>query len=448
MARNRISVSATPDEVFAVLSDPYRYPEWVLGTTEVVSADGSWPKAGSSFDYRAGPPPLVWPGSTEVVDVDPPRRLVLQTTLPIGGVHIDIEIHPADEGSTIFITEHATVPSLRHPLEPAFHLRNTFTLPSLKANVEGRERETIGWDHLEAAGHGGHWLDEPGYEDVVDATDRCYLAVTTSSGPHVTPVAFTVSSGRIWFASERSSLKVRMIGRDPIVGVLLRDEETSVVVSGRANVFDPLRPWEMGSIEKARAVPALSRYLVGVAGRIGGYLRGSPAALLSLDPTSRVLVSIAPEGLALVENGTVIDRRGPDIGGGVEHLSDLPDAPGEPFDLKDTPSAVAELAEDGRVPAVVGWEGSDGILALPAYWHPERDLASVPRDLMDGSHEAPASLCIDSEGGSSLDDQKGLLIRGGGRVVATGARYAAIAIDQEKTTAWAAADSSTTTAAN
>ena len=345
MARNRISVSATPDEVFAVLSDPYKYPEWVLGTTEVVAADGSWPKTGSSFDYRAGPPPLVWSGTTEVVDVDPPRRLVLQTTLPIGGVHIDIEIHPAEEGSTIFITEHATVPSLRHPLEPGFHLRNTFTLPSLKAHVEGRERETFGRDHLEAAGHGGHWLDQPGYEELLESADRCYLAVTTSSGPHVTPVAFTVSAGRIWFVSERSSLKVRMIGRDPNVGVLVRDGERSVVVSGRANVYDPMRPWEMGSIEKARALPALSRYLFGVAGRIGGYLRESPAALLSLDPTSRVLVSIAPDGLALVENGTIIDRRGPDIGGGVEHLADLHDAPGEPLDLDEAPHGVAELAE-------------------------------------------------------------------------------------------------------
>ena len=47
-----------------------------------------------------------------------------------------------------------------------------------------------------------------------------------------------------------------------------------------------------------------------------------------------------------------------------------------------------------------------------------------------------------------MEEQKGLLVRGGGRVVATGALYAAIAIDQEKTTVWAAAETNTSTAAS
>ena len=49
MARNRVHIHASPEEVFAVLADPERYPDWVVGAAGIRDADESFPAAGSRF---------------------------------------------------------------------------------------------------------------------------------------------------------------------------------------------------------------------------------------------------------------------------------------------------------------------------------------------------------------------------------------------------------------
>src|SRR5947199_90898 len=58
MARDRVVVAAAPERVFEVLSDPFAYGHWVVGTRQVLGAEGSWPQPGSSLRYDAGVGPL------------------------------------------------------------------------------------------------------------------------------------------------------------------------------------------------------------------------------------------------------------------------------------------------------------------------------------------------------------------------------------------------------
>ena len=445
MARNRITIEATPSEVFDTLSDPFAYPAWVVGTADVVGSEGSWPKPRSRFSYRAGPFPLRWQGTTEVIVSEADRRLVLRTTLPFGTVEIDIELHATERGTEVSLTEVATDAPARIAFDVAFHFRNAETLARLKCLVEGGTERMVHSDALPALARGLHWLDESDYADVIGASELCYLAVATKTGPHVTPTVFTYSSGRVWILTPRSSLKARRLSRRSQAGVLFRSGDRSVMVAGRATVLDPARLWlPEDLLERARALPALGRYVVDQRETLGGFLSGSMSSLNDLNPVERVLVSVAPEAALLVERGEVLTRRGgrPDPDGEPDD-ADPTQHRGAAFDLHEVPDSIAALATGRRIRAVLAVEAPWGPLALPAHWHGERSLASVPTGLLGNFTEGDVGLCLDADDGPDLDDKEGMLVRGRGRVIGSQGGYAAVEIEQDKTTVWRGVDTKT-----
>ena len=435
MAINRIEVAASPEAVFDVLDDPFSYADWVVGTGEITEADPEWPRVGSSFDYRIGFPPAVWRGSTEIVAYEQNRLVSLRTLLPIGPVVIHIEIETTEAGSCVTLTEGPELRLMQQALDPGLHVRNAQTLANLKALVEGRTPGLL--DPVSALAPGPHWLSVPGFADVLNEADRCHLAIETKSGPHVTPTAYTTSSGRFWMLVDRSSLKARVLAKRSRTGIVVRAGERSVVVSGEAELVDPLRfliPEHL--VARLQAGPALLRYLAGNRDRLRGYLSGSLKSLPLLNPAKRILVSVAPRSALLVEGDRVVDRRGQrSEGSALRHLRSA-SGKGAALDLDIVPDAVTELAEEGRSPAVVAWGSPSGPLALPAHWHATRRLASVPAVLLQGMTEAPAALCLETEDDSTLDDLEGMVVRGQGRVRGVRGGYAAIEIDSDKTTAW------------
>ena len=72
MATTHQQISAPPERVFAVLSDPQSYGDWVVGSDTIRDADSAWPDAGSRFYHRVGAGPLKLNDHTEVLEVDPP----------------------------------------------------------------------------------------------------------------------------------------------------------------------------------------------------------------------------------------------------------------------------------------------------------------------------------------------------------------------------------------
>jgi NAD(P)-dependent dehydrogenase (short-subunit alcohol dehydrogenase family)/uncharacterized protein YndB with AHSA1/START domain len=143
MARNRVHIDAAPEDVFAVLSNPYCYPEWVVGAAGVRDHDESFPEVGSRFHHEVGTWPLNLKDHTEVVEVEPPHRIVLKAKArPLGTATIAIDLEESAGGTELSMDEHPgdrlTSLVAGNPLaDTALRVRNAEALARLKRLVEG-----------------------------------------------------------------------------------------------------------------------------------------------------------------------------------------------------------------------------------------------------------------------------------------------------------------------
>jgi NAD(P)-dependent dehydrogenase (short-subunit alcohol dehydrogenase family)/uncharacterized protein YndB with AHSA1/START domain len=143
MARNRVHVDALPEEVFAVLADPDCYPGWVVGAAGIRDYDEEFPAVGSRFHHKVGSWPVGLRDHTEVMEVAPPRRLVLKAKArPLGTATIKLDLEESAGGTMVRMEE---VPGDRltslvagNPLaDTALRVRNAGALARLKRLVEG-----------------------------------------------------------------------------------------------------------------------------------------------------------------------------------------------------------------------------------------------------------------------------------------------------------------------
>jgi NAD(P)-dependent dehydrogenase (short-subunit alcohol dehydrogenase family)/uncharacterized protein YndB with AHSA1/START domain len=143
MARNRVHIHAAPEEVFAVLSDPDCYPRWVVGAADIRDRDEDFPAVGSRFHHKIGSWPVGLNDHTEVAELEPPRRIVLQAKArPLGTARIEIELRERVGGTELTMEE---VPGDRltslvagNPIaDTALRIRNAEALARLKRLVEG-----------------------------------------------------------------------------------------------------------------------------------------------------------------------------------------------------------------------------------------------------------------------------------------------------------------------
>jgi len=143
MARNRVQIDAAPEEVFAVLSDPDCYPKWVVGAAGIRDQDENFPKVGSRFHHKVGSWPIGLNDHTEVIEVDPPRRIVLQAKArPLGTATIAIDLAESAGGTELTIEEtpgdRLTSLFAGNPVaDQALRVRNAEALSRLKRLVEG-----------------------------------------------------------------------------------------------------------------------------------------------------------------------------------------------------------------------------------------------------------------------------------------------------------------------
>jgi uncharacterized protein YndB with AHSA1/START domain len=114
-AEVRVTVPAAPKAVFAVLSDPETYPEWLSGAQHVRQVNGS-------------------NGSVD----DPPSRLELEVQAgPVKGI-VEFELERTGDGTLVTFRERITgmlevaMPVLRGPI----FLRNKASLDKLRQRFE------------------------------------------------------------------------------------------------------------------------------------------------------------------------------------------------------------------------------------------------------------------------------------------------------------------------
>jgi NAD(P)-dependent dehydrogenase (short-subunit alcohol dehydrogenase family)/uncharacterized protein YndB with AHSA1/START domain len=168
MARNRVHIDAAPGEVFAVLADPCRYPDWVVGAAGIRDQDEGFPEVGSRFHHKVGSWPVGLEDHTEVLEVDPPHRLVLKAKArPLGTAMIALHLQESAGGTELLMEERPgdrlTSLVIGNPVaDTALRVRNAEALARLKRVVEGapegepiREREIANQRVLITGGSSG-----------------------------------------------------------------------------------------------------------------------------------------------------------------------------------------------------------------------------------------------------------------------------------------------------
>lgn len=143
MAVTTVHVKTDPAAVWRVLSDGWLFPLWVVGASRIRQVDDTWPEPGSRLHHSVGLWPVLTDDHTEVVAVDPERRLELQARAwPLGEARVVLSLAADGDGTTVTIEEdltHGPGALLPGPLRAgALHWRNTETLRRLRLLAEGR----------------------------------------------------------------------------------------------------------------------------------------------------------------------------------------------------------------------------------------------------------------------------------------------------------------------
>ncbi|WP_110182777.1 SRPBCC family protein [Nocardioides solisilvae] len=148
MSENRRIVKAPVEDVWAVLSDGWLYPLWVVGASRMRKVDDGWPAVGTRLHHSVGSWPLLIDDTTSVAEVEEGRRLVLTARAwPAGEATVEIELHPATGTSSptteVVIREDARkgparlIPSALR--QPPLVWRNTEALRRLAYLAERRQ---------------------------------------------------------------------------------------------------------------------------------------------------------------------------------------------------------------------------------------------------------------------------------------------------------------------
>ncbi len=141
MATTHIQIDVPPERVFLVLATPGTYADWVVGSDVIRDADPDWPAVGTRFYHRVGFGPFKVEDHTEVIEVDPPHRLVLHARArPVGTALVTFVLEPRGEGTYVTMTETAGDPLSRLSINPLadwlVRRRNDITLRRLKRIAE------------------------------------------------------------------------------------------------------------------------------------------------------------------------------------------------------------------------------------------------------------------------------------------------------------------------
>ena len=142
MATNRRVLSCAPEHVFAVLSNGWLYPTWVVGASRMRDVEASWPAVGARIHHSFGVWPVLIDDTTSILEWDPPRHAKLKARgWPMGSAHVVIDVEPEPGGCRVTISEDAVEgPGLLIPKpvrDAAILLRNKETLQRLAYLAEG-----------------------------------------------------------------------------------------------------------------------------------------------------------------------------------------------------------------------------------------------------------------------------------------------------------------------
>jgi carbon monoxide dehydrogenase subunit G len=136
----RTEVAVTPEVVWAVISDPRTYPDWLVGAQRIRAVDPAFPAPGTEFHHSVGATEeATIDDTTQATHADPPFRLGLEVHAGPFEADVELLVLPSPEGSEIRFRERpkggwiALTPVLR----PFLHARNAASLRRLRGLLDG-----------------------------------------------------------------------------------------------------------------------------------------------------------------------------------------------------------------------------------------------------------------------------------------------------------------------
>ena len=247
---------------------------------------------------------------------------------------------------------------------------------------------------------------------------QAYVAVASTRGPHVTPELYAWSGDRLWFAAASSTLKAKVLRRDPSLGAVVNVAGRSVILTGTVEVFDPRNP--LAVLGRLPQLPGVARALTSFTTRnaadllafVGDTASGRLGHRL---PPVRLLFALSPERIALVENDALVGHWG---------WSVRPDTEDDPVPV-------------GGERAVAAFPGP---VALPVRWFAERSRLHLARPLTGLLERSavrgrfPISVVVDDYTAPGPAAKRGALMRGEGRAI--GGDLCEIEVEAERIVEW------------
>lgn len=220
----------------------------------------------------------------------------------------------------------------------------------------------------------------------------CYVTAETRWGPHLTPLVFVVSEGRMWLTTSRASVKARVWRTDPNLAGMVPAGERAVSFAGRAATFDLLDAdtWER-TIHRVTAISAASaRFVRKNAKFFAGYAFDARHLPLAWTPPGRVFVEVEMDRAALLDvaSGRVLDTWG--AWPGARRTRPTPAAGASFRARRRGPDPLDALPGEVRGPlgragsAALALAGTDATAVLPVSWASDGpDLyAALPEGLV------------------------------------------------------------------
>ncbi len=145
MAKNVRNLRCSREDVFDVLRDGWLYPTWVVGASRMRGQDPGWPAVGTELHHSFGIWPFLINDTTTVLEVDEPRRLVIQAKgWPVGEARVEVTVEDHPRGCRVTLRENpvrgpgALVPGFI--AQPGIWIRNNESIRRLRWVAEGRSR--------------------------------------------------------------------------------------------------------------------------------------------------------------------------------------------------------------------------------------------------------------------------------------------------------------------
>ena len=255
-------------------------------------------------------------------------------------------------------------------------------------------------------------------ERVLDRGSFCHVATATRHGPHVTPMVYALTAGRLWVTTSRGSVKARAWRHDDRVAGLVRDGDRAVTFTGRVRTFDVLDSdtWVRALRESPALALASARFTRKNARFFAGYAVDARRVPLAWTPPGRVFAELSVERIALVGDGDVVEEWGEWPRAVVSRERFRAARAGED-PLGGLPTDVrGSLGPNGR--GVLGIEGGAGMVVLPAAWavHGSGLYAALPERVfaIADPHEGVlrAALGIDRPSWWRASEMVGAMMRG------------------------------------